>query len=130
MDRKTLKAAIVALLDILAREHPQGHQESKARRYILRSASGAEIALMFQQDEGSPPNLWVEDRFGAPLASRTAAPPKHSPAADLYRTPGTYGRHSALQSMPELEMADLLCFAPKDLEEVGRLFDGMLGAKP
>lgn len=130
MDRATLKAAIVALLDTLASEHPQGHQRSKGRRYLLRSEFGAEVALMFEQNEGSPPNLWVEDRFGAPIEGCTATPPKHYPAADLFRLPEEYGRHSALQSMPELEAADLLRFTPHDLEEVGRLLDGLLGAKP
>jgi hypothetical protein len=130
MDRATLKRAIVALLDTLASEHPQGHQRSKGRRYVLRSEFGADVALMFEQNEGSPPNLWVEERLGAPLKGCTATAPKRSSAAALFRSPGKYGRHSALQSMPELEAADLLCFAPRDLEEVGRLLDGLLGAKP
>lgn len=130
MDRATLKAAIVALLDAVAREHPRGHQPSKGRRYLLRSEFGADVALMFERDEDSLPNLWVEERFGASLKGCTSSPPKRSPAAHLYQAPGEYGRHSALKSMPELEGADLLCFAPMSLAEVGCLLDGLLGAKP
>ena len=35
VDRSHLKTAIVAMLDTLGVEHPLGHQDAYARRYLL-----------------------------------------------------------------------------------------------
>lgn len=38
-----------------------------------------------------------------------------------------YGRHSALEKMPELGRADLVYFAPKDFTELGVILDYLAG---
>jgi hypothetical protein len=50
----------------------------------------------------------------------------------LYKTHGrdgklNYGRHSALEKMPELGGADLVYFAPKDFTELGIILDYLTG---
>jgi hypothetical protein len=85
-DRGLLKRAIVGLLDAVANEHPLGHQESKAARYVLPTRSGALIEIMFERDEKSPPNLWcLEAAAGPPLISALAT--RRWPSAELRTEP-------------------------------------------
>jgi len=70
VDRTTLKAAAVALLDSLATEHPLGHQESKARRYTLQAPGGTPLEIMFEQDEDSSANLWAHATAAGALVGR------------------------------------------------------------
>ena len=100
LDRTTLKAAAVALLDSLATEHPLGHQESKARRYILEAPGGTPLEIMFEQDEDSSANLWAHATAAGALVGRGNS----KPASDLWTKTGKngplYGRHSSLRPMP------------------------------
>lgn len=126
-DRALIKTAAVALLDTLGKPHPLGHQSSKARRYVLSVPGGAPLEVMFEQNPESPPNLWV---LASAVAGLTGRP---SPAAKLRSEIGkdgqpNYGRHSALEKMPQLGEADLLCLAPSSLAELGQILDQLVAA--
>jgi hypothetical protein len=132
VDRTHLKSAIAAMLDALATEHPLGHQEAYARRYVLITRTGKRIELMFEQSPKTPANVWLEVSVAGSL---TASGIKHrlSPASALYAKPGKsgdpqYGRHSALEMMPALGRADLICMQPETLAEAGAILDHLLGA--
>ncbi|MDH7639484.1 hypothetical protein [Sphingomonas oryzagri] len=130
IDRVILKQAAIALFESVAREHPRGHQASKAARYIVTAGDGAEVEVMLEKNDGRPPNLWCSERAaGATLIA--ALKPKPSPAAQLHTKPASnggtsYGRHSALQHMDQLGNADLVCFAPKSIAELGQITDRLL----
>lgn len=129
-DRGLMKRAIVGLLDVVANEHPLKHQDSKTARYVLTARGGATVEIMFEKNEESPPNLWcLEAAADLPMISELK--PKHSFRADLKTKRGKdgnllYGRHSALQHMPQLGGADLVCFAPKTFQEVKKIVDRLL----
>lgn len=130
VERATIRQAIASLLDVTGDEHTLGHQASKARRYIVSSAGGQQHEVMFEQNSKSPPNIWITVEAAGPLVGGGISQ-KQSPAASLRMTTGTtgkinYGRHSALEPMPELGDADLVCFAPKSLAEVGAILDQLL----
>lgn len=130
VDRHHLKIGICAMLDALAAEHPLGHQDAYARRYLLKTKKGALVELMYEQAAKTPANIWV-------LASNAKAiapfkiKQKLSPASKLNSKIGKdgkplYGRHSAIESMPVLGMADLVCLRPETLAEAGEIFDLLL----
>jgi hypothetical protein len=130
VERHTTRKALASLLDIIGEEHPLGHQASKARRYVVSSAGGQQHEVMFEQSSKSPPNIWMTVEAAGPLVGGPIQQ-KQSPAASLRTTTGTtgktnYGRHSALAPMPKLGDADLVCFAPKSLAEVGAILDQLL----
>ncbi|MER8725242.1 hypothetical protein [Mesorhizobium sp. M1027] len=132
VDRTYLKSAIAAMLDVLAIEHPLGHQEAYVRRYILTTPSGKRIELMFEQSAKTPANIWLEASVAGSLL-RSWTKHRLSPASQLYAKPGKngdpqYGRHSALETMPALGTADLICMQPKTLAEAGAILDHLLGA--
>lgn len=134
LSRAALKGAILARLDSLGREHPLGHQGAYANRYILRSDHGALVELLFEKGEKSPPNLWVRaDQAGALQGG--PIPLRHSSAAMLYQKPSkdggrSYGRHSALEPMPILGRADLLCFALRSVEDLDQVVAVLIQAQP
>lgn len=124
-ERAIIKSAAVALLDTLGEEHALKHQDSKARRYTLAVSGGAPLEVMFEQNPESPPNLWVHARAAGRLTG------KPSPAAKLWTKRGKggellYGRHSALEKMPQLGDADLICLAPTTIGELGEILDQLL----
>lgn len=124
-DRATIKSAAVALLNALGEEHSLKHQDSKARRYTLAAPGGALLEVMFEQNPESPPNLWVHAEAAGHLGG------KPSPAAKLWTKRGKggellYGRHSALEKMPQLGDADLICLAPTTIGELGEILDQLL----
>lgn len=130
IERVIVRQAIVSLLDVIGKEHPLGHQANKARRYIVSNASRQPHEVMFEQNPESPPNVWITVEAAGPLVGGPINQ-KQSPAASLRTRTGTtgtinYGRHSALEPMPELGGADLVCFAPKSLSEVGAILDQLL----
>ena len=133
-DREFLKRAIIALLDAVADEHEEGHQPSKAARYVLLSRHGARIEVMFEKNADSPPNIWcLEAAAGRALIAELG--PRPSPATALRTKLGKdgdalYGRHSALERMSQLGGADLVCFAPKCMAEVGRIIDRLRDVAP
>ena len=129
VSREQLKTVAAAMLGELGVGHPLGHQASKARRYVISAPDGTELQIMFQQDEDSPPNVWVLEQAAGALAARA----KPYPRSALWTKTGkdgnpVYGRHSALESMLQLGDADLACFAPTTLEELGAIFDQLLAA--
>jgi hypothetical protein len=130
IDRGQLKAGIAAMLDGLAIEHPLGHQDAYARRYLMKTKNGASLELMYEQAAKTPANIWV-------LASHAKAKPASkikqtaSPVTKLYAKIGkrgkpVYGRHSALEKMPVLGMAELVCLRPETLAEAGEILDHLL----
>lgn len=131
IDRSHLKNAIAAMLDSLAVEHPLGHQDAYARRYILTTRSGKRVEVMFEQSPKTPANLWIEGRIAGSLATGCIKQ-RPSPASSLYIPPGKsgalqYGRHSALEKMPALGTGDLICLQPETLAEAGEIIDRLLG---
>lgn len=131
-DRAMIKSAAVALLDALGEEHALKHQDSKARRYTLTASGGTPLEVMFQRDPESPPNLWVLGSVAGALIGG-AIPQKPSPVSKLRTEVGkdgrpVYGRHSALEKMPQLGEADLICFAPTNFAELGEILDQLLAA--
>ncbi len=133
-DRQLLKDAAFALLGAIAREHPLGHQASKAARFILTSQHGAEVEIMFEKNPESPPNFWcLEKAAGPALIARLS--PRASPARSLRTARGSdgmprYGRHSSLERMPQLGEADLVCFAVHSLTELGEITDRLRSTAP
>lgn len=126
LDREMLKLAMTALLDTIGAEHALKHQPSKARRYTICAKGGTPVELMLERGPKCPPNLWI-------LASVAAGLPggKPSPSKNLRMQHGKdgkllYARHSSLENMPQLGNADLVCFAPKDLQETGAVLDQVL----
>ena len=125
--RALLKRAALGLLDAVAEEHPLGLQTSKAARFIMVSDDGARVEIMFEKHDDSPPNLWCLERAAGPsiIAARD---PRRSPASGLWTKRGKdgellYGRHSALKEMPQLGEADLVCFTPETVAEIGQIID-------
>lgn len=130
VDRSHLKATIAAMLDALADEHMLGHQGAYARRFRLATRSGKRIELMFEQSPKTLANLWIEGCIAAALAT-SGIKQRLSPGSALYTTPGKsgapqYGRHGALEKMPILSMADLICLQPETLAEAGDIMDRLL----
>lgn len=130
IDRSHLKAAIAAMLDALAVKHPLGHQDAYARRYILTARSGKRVEVMFEQSPKTPANIWIESRIAGPLTT-SGIKQRAAPASVLYARPGKsgsprYGRHSALENMPDLGKADLVCLQPETLAEAGEIIDRLL----
>jgi hypothetical protein len=126
-DRQFIKDAAVGLLGAVAKEHPLGHQPSKAARFVLTSRSGVDVEIMFEKNDRSPQNLWcLEKAAGAALIAKLQ--PRPSPARLLRTTLGPdgkpqYGRHSSLERMDQLGEADLVCFAPQSLAALGEIID-------
>ncbi|MGN6306795.1 MAG: hypothetical protein ACTHNH_18390 [Mesorhizobium sp.] len=117
-------------MDALAAPHPLGHQQSKANRYVLPTRGGSHIELMLEKNEGVPLNIWVEKRHATKFMGGTI-PCRESPASGLWASMGkngnpNYGRHSALEHMSALSNADLLCLAPRNLEELGKMLDHLV----
>lgn len=115
---KRLKCDIVSRLGRKAKVHPMGHQGIYANRYVMCSSCGVRIELMFEKDDRflpkkkpPPPNLWVKKDFVQRILQD---PPRsssliytESPKSKLYKKIGAngkpaYGRHSALEKMPQL----------------------------
>ena len=130
MNRDRLKAAAESLLDALAAPHPLGQQQSKANRYVLPTRGGSHIELMLEKNEDVPLNIWVEKRHATTFLGGTIQC-RESPASGLRTSIGkngkpNYGRHSALEHMSALGNADLLCLAPRNLEELGKVLDHLV----
>lgn len=134
IDRDQIKQSVVVLLDLLAAEHPLGHQDSKAARYLLTTPAGAKIEILFEKNVKSPANLWVLEKAAKGLLSSPLRF-KRSPAKTLRTTKNSkgatlYGRHSALEKMPQLGDADLFRFPVETLTDVGTVLDHLLSLKP
>jgi len=130
--RGALKRDILSRLDGLGREHSLGHQGAYASRYSLRSNNGAPVEVLFEKGDKSPANLWVLASQAASLEDGSI-PVRRSAAADLYRKPSkngghSYGRHSALEPMPILGRADLLCFALRSVDDLDRVIAVLMQA--
>lgn len=114
LTRAELKAACLELLDRAAVEHPAGHQGKLAARYILRSAGGDRIGVMFEKGDKTKAYLWLDQRSAGNLAD-AGIESRLYPASSLYQLDEAsgkpaYGRHAALKSMRDLAHADLVRF--------------------
>ena len=131
--RAALKRAILARLDNLGREHPLGHQGAYANRYTLRSDHGEPVEVLFEKGDRTPANLWVR-ADQARVLENGPVPVRQSPVAILYQKPAkdggrSYGRHSALEPMPLLGRADLLCFALRSVEDLDQVIAVLMQAR-
>lgn len=133
LSRAKLKGAILARLDSLGSKHALGHQGVYASRYTLRSDHGTPIEVMLEKGDKSPANLWVRADQASDLENGPI-PVRRSPAANLYQEPSktggrSYGRHSALEPMPLLGRADLLCLALRCVEDLDRVMAVLMQAR-
>ena len=142
---KRLKRDIISRLGRKAKEHPMGHQGIYANRYVMRSFCGVQIELMFEKDDRflpnktpPPPNLWVKKDFVQRiLQDRPRSMPliyTESPKSKLYKTTGpngkpNYGRHSALEKMPQLGNADLICFNVRSMDQLEYILKALCRVK-
>lgn len=130
IEREQLKHSVTALLDSLAAEHPLGHQDSKAARYVLTTPTGAKLEIMFEKNAKSPANLWVLEKAAkglAPSALRFTRSPSSSLRAKANAQGAIlYCRHSALENMPQLGDADLYRFPIASLTDAGIILDHLL----
>ncbi|MCZ0963875.1 hypothetical protein [Paracoccus benzoatiresistens] len=134
LSRSELKAACLALLDAAAIEHPAGHQGKLAARYLLRTEANERIGLMFEKDERTKANLWVDQAFVRELLDSDIEQRTYL-ASSLYRSevPGgkqTYGRHAALKAMRDLAHADLVRFTISEPDQLQWILDHLASARP
>lgn len=120
--RAALKHSCLRQLEARAIEHPAGHQGQFAARYLLRSASGEVIDLMFEKGPRTPANLWLLHAFAKNIWDAGIAA-RYSPGALLYQQKDAtgklkYGRHSALKPMRQLANADLVCLTIRHEAEI------------
>lgn len=116
------KKQVEKLLDQAGREHASKHQPSKANRYVIQVMGGFPFQVMFEKDAKSPPNIWCL----ANVANHVTGVECEIDRADrLRQVPGQYGRHSALEQMPQLANADLAKFVPKTLTDVRAIIDAI-----
>lgn len=127
-ERDFLKRATLGRLGAVAEEHPAGHQDSKAARFLLASADGARVEVMVEKNDDSPLNIWCHVR--AVDEALLASVPRSitSPASKLWTGNGkdgrpAYGRHSALRGMGQLADADLACLKPETAGQIGLIID-------
>lgn len=128
-----LKRAVIARLDSVADEHHLRHQGARVNRYSMRSDHGAPIELMFEKGPKDLPHLWV-------LAAHAAAIPDgainstHYSKDKLYKTRGkngklNYGRHGALEKMPQLGLTDLRRFTLATVADLDLILDALRGVQ-
>lgn len=116
------KKQIERVLDQAGREHRSKHQPSKANRYVIGVTGGYPFQVMYEKGAKSPPNIWCL----AKIADHVTGVECEIDRADrLRQVPGQYGRHSALEHMPQLANADLVKFVPKTLTDVRTIIDAI-----
>lgn len=116
------KKQVERLLDQAGREHASKHQPSKANRYVIGVTGGFPFQVMYEKGAKTPPNIWCL----ANVADHVTGVECEIDRADrLRQVPGQYGRHSALEHMPQLANADLAKFVPKTLIEVRTIIDAI-----
>ena len=109
------KKQVEKLLDQAGREHRSHHQGAYANRYVIHVMGGVPYEMMYEKGTKSPPNIWCL----AKVADHVTGVDCEIDHAERLRTvPGQYGRHSALEHMPQLANADLAKFVPKTLTDV------------
>lgn len=134
VERNILKTAVVELLDAKAEEHELPHQKSKANRYVLTSRHGAPVEIMFEKNEDSSAYFWcLRAAAGPSLISELD--PKPFPSAELWTKRDEnggpiYGRHSALEKMPQLGGADLVRFALKNVRDAEKIIERLQSLTP
>ena len=123
--RRALKDACLAVLDLVAVEHPAGHQSKLAARYVIISRSGERIGLMFEKHESAPAQVWVAHRHAGNLLDGSI-PVREYRAAELYTSVEAdadppYGRHAALKAMRDMANTDLLRFTVESRLQLERI---------
>jgi len=92
------------------------------------------VEIMLEKNAESPMNLWcLQSAAGTDLIRDLK--PKLSLSAKLRTSYGKngklqYGRHSALEKMDQLGEADLVCFAPETLRQLGQIIDRLQSVRP
>lgn len=116
------KKQVEKLLDQAGREHSSNHQPSKANRYVIGVTGGFPFQVMYEKGAKTPPNIWCL----AKVADHVTGVDWEIDRADrLQQVPDQYGRHSALEQMPQLANADLAKFVPKTLTDVRAIIDAI-----
>lgn len=127
--RAALKRACLDRLDAVAKEHPAGHQDKLAARYVLHSPGGDRISLMFEKHHSTPACLWIEHRFAQALL-HLGIPCLEYPVTELYPhgegTRRRYGRHAALKAMRDLANTHLVRFEIGNIGEMELLLRGLM----
>ncbi|KAB2744596.1 hypothetical protein [Brucella anthropi] len=118
------KKQVEKMLDQAGREHRSRHQGVYANRYVIHVTGGVPFEVMYEKGAETPPNIWCL----AKIADHVTGVDCEINCADrLRQTPVQYGRHSALEHMPQLANADLVKFAPKTLTEVRVIINAIKG---
>lgn len=132
LSRSELKTHCLEALDRVAVEHPAGHQDVYAARYLLRSHSGEKIELMFEKGPKSAANLWIDARFAAPLFESDILWRAYPAGAVEVGTEckRRYGRHSALKAMRGLRTKDLVRFTIERATQVDQIIAALVGERP
>ncbi|MGQ8630157.1 hypothetical protein ACUTJJ_01575 [Agrobacterium sp. DKPNP3] len=116
------KKQVEKLLDQVGREHTSKHQPTKANRYVIGVTGGFPFQVMYEKSAKAPPNIWCL----ANVADHVTGVECEIDRADrLRQVSGQYGRHSALELMPQLANADLAKFVPKTLTDVRTIIDAI-----
>ena len=120
ISREALKSACTLELDARGERHP-AESNFYSGRYVLETYSGR-VALMLEKGSKGPAHIWLPSRVTAHLASPTGRE-KSYPASELWTKMNqdgelTYGRHSGLQAMPELENANLTRITLETVQEL------------
>jgi hypothetical protein len=134
LDREALKRVALEILNEIGSAHPIGHQPVKVARYVIAvpRGKGAEIEVMFEKDPADPPHFWITEEAAGILAGGSIKQTKY-PSGDLRKERGKdgtplYGRHSALEKMPQLGEADLIRFTPDNVSELGAIIGQIVAA--
>jgi hypothetical protein len=129
-----LKKAVVNLFDARADEHELGHQDCMANRYVLRSRHGARVEIMFEKSAETSANFWCL-RAAAGWALIADLAPRTFPSTALWTKRNQngellYGRHSALEKMPQLGKADLVRFELKHFNQAEKIIERLQSLTP
>ncbi len=125
MDRTKLKAAIVERLDASAAPHKIGHEQTNANRYVLRSAKGTSVEIMFEKGGTGNANLWVQTDLVSSIQPGRIEQRKYMAKSlnskQNAKGKTVYGRHSGLRPMEQLGNADLTRFTLASVAELDQI---------
>lgn len=116
------KKQIERLLDHAGREHRSKHQGVYANRYVIQVMGGVPFEVMYEKGAKTPPSIWCLAKIADHV---TGVDYEIDGAGRLRQIPGLYGRHSALEHMPQLANADLAKFVPKTLTDVRAIINAI-----
>jgi hypothetical protein len=125
MDRTKLRAACTERLDSLATPHRIGHATNLANRYVLRSAKGTSVEIMFEKGGTGNANLWVRSDFAPGISTdrieQRVYPGRAVNSLTNAKGKTVYGRHSGLRPMEQLATADLTRFTLSSVADLDQI---------